>query len=351
MALYKETGTNPFASCLPLIVQMPIFLALFRLIDRASKGETRGVLTQSDVEQPAQRHHLRRPDRGHASPAGHLNVQILAGVLVVAMTATTFLTQRQLMSKNMPRRRPDRALRPAAEDAALRAAGRLRRRRHRVPDRRAPLLDHLEPVDDVPAVLRDPQQPGAQHRGFRGQGEARRGEGAAKGGPRRRRAGREPDVGGSRPPPRQPPKPVAAHSPRSKSRSQRQEGPDPEPDGTPRPKRPRRSRQSSRDPRPADRGRPRSPSEESPAPSVPRRATTEGRRRDELEHEGDIAADYLEELLEIADLDGDIDMDVEGDRATVSIVGGDLDQLVGTRGRGARGAPGADPAGGLPRDR
>ncbi len=44
-------------------------------------------------------------------------------------------------------------------------------------------------------------------------------------------------------------------------------------------------------------------------------------RRERLEQEGDIAADYLEELLEIADLDGDLDMDVEGDRATVSIVG------------------------------
>nr|WP_239022329.1 R3H domain-containing nucleic acid-binding protein [Nocardioides yefusunii] len=51
-----------------------------------------------------------------------------------------------------------------------------------------------------------------------------------------------------------------------------------------------------------------------------------------LEAEGDIAADYLEELLDIADLDGDIDMDVEGDRASVSIVGGDLSQLVGRNG-------------------
>ena len=51
-----------------------------------------------------------------------------------------------------------------------------------------------------------------------------------------------------------------------------------------------------------------------------------------LEREGDIAADYLEELLDIADLDGDLDMDVEGDRAAVSIVGGDLGQLVGTHG-------------------
>lgn len=51
-----------------------------------------------------------------------------------------------------------------------------------------------------------------------------------------------------------------------------------------------------------------------------------------LENEGDIAADYLEELLDIADLDGDLDMDVEGDRASVSIVGGDVRLLVGREG-------------------
>ena len=51
-----------------------------------------------------------------------------------------------------------------------------------------------------------------------------------------------------------------------------------------------------------------------------------------LEAEGDVAADFLEELLDIADLDGDIDMDVDGDRAAVSIVGGDLKHLVGRDG-------------------
>jgi spoIIIJ-associated protein len=52
----------------------------------------------------------------------------------------------------------------------------------------------------------------------------------------------------------------------------------------------------------------------------------------DLEKEGEIAADYLEDLLDIADLDGDIDMDVERDRALVSVVGGDLDHLVGRNG-------------------
>ncbi len=55
-------------------------------------------------------------------------------------------------------------------------------------------------------------------------------------------------------------------------------------------------------------------------------------RSERLVQEGEIAADYLEELLEIADLDGDLDMDVEGDRATVSIVGAQLPQLVGDQG-------------------
>ncbi|MBC7633932.1 R3H domain-containing nucleic acid-binding protein [Aeromicrobium sp.] len=51
-----------------------------------------------------------------------------------------------------------------------------------------------------------------------------------------------------------------------------------------------------------------------------------------LENEGDIAADFLEGLLDIADLDGDIDMDVDGDRAAVEVVGGNLDHLVGRGG-------------------
>jgi spoIIIJ-associated protein len=55
-------------------------------------------------------------------------------------------------------------------------------------------------------------------------------------------------------------------------------------------------------------------------------------RAELLEQEGDIAADYLEELLDIADLDGDLDMDIDGDRAAVSIVGADVNQLVGPKG-------------------
>ena len=59
---------------------------------------------------------------------------------------------------------------------------------------------------------------------------------------------------------------------------------------------------------------------------------TEGVQVTKLEEEGDIAADYLEGLLDITDLDGDIDIDVENDRASLAIVGGKLSHLVGKDG-------------------
>jgi len=103
MALYKETGTNPFASCLPILLQMPIFLALFQLLDHAADGEKRGVLTDSQTQQFGDAKLLGAHIADTFLKAeGDWNVRILAATLVVAMTATTFLTQRQLMSKNMP---------------------------------------------------------------------------------------------------------------------------------------------------------------------------------------------------------------------------------------------------------
>lgn len=74
------------------------------------------------------------------------------------------------------------------------------------------------------------------------------------------------------------------------------------------------------------------PVDDTAVPARRPRTSASPARVAELENEGEIAADYLEGLLDIADLDGDIDMDVEGDRAMVSIVGGDLDDLVGRGG-------------------
>ena len=77
---------------------------------------------------------------------------------------------------------------------------------------------------------------------------------------------------------------------------------------------------------------PEQPTDDAAADEVPADDERPRDRVKDLETEGDIAADYLEELLDIADLDGDIDLDVEGDRASVSIVGADLDALVGDDG-------------------
>jgi len=110
MKLYKETGTNPFASCLPLLLQMPIFFALFRLLDQAAKkGTAHGLLTEDLARKfgeseifgifPLSESFWQARIWG-PSPDG--SVMILALILVLAMTATTFTTQRQLMSKNMP---------------------------------------------------------------------------------------------------------------------------------------------------------------------------------------------------------------------------------------------------------
>jgi YidC/Oxa1 family membrane protein insertase len=104
MKLYKDSGTNPFASCLPILLQMPIFLALFRLLDQASQGKVHGVLTVQQAQQFGQAELFGKVpiSATFLKADGNVAVMVVAAVLVVAMTATTFLTQRQLMSKNMP---------------------------------------------------------------------------------------------------------------------------------------------------------------------------------------------------------------------------------------------------------
>jgi YidC/Oxa1 family membrane protein insertase len=105
MKLYKESGTNPFASCLPILIQMPIFLALFRLLDHAAKSKQGNGLLTDTLARSFGNSELFGVIPIHATfldSGGALSVRILAAVLVVAMTATTFTTQRQLMSKNMP---------------------------------------------------------------------------------------------------------------------------------------------------------------------------------------------------------------------------------------------------------
>lgn len=105
MKLWKETGTNPFASCMPLILQMPIFFALFRTIDQAAKNGgagAKGFLTfdQAESLQGATLLGARIADTFLKSEA--VETKIITMALVVIMCITQFLTQRQLMAKNMP---------------------------------------------------------------------------------------------------------------------------------------------------------------------------------------------------------------------------------------------------------
>jgi YidC/Oxa1 family membrane protein insertase len=104
MKLYKDSGTNPFASCLPILLQMPIFLALFRILDQAARNpETkRGLMTPELNEQLSAAVFAGGKISDTFLNAEGVEVRVLAAVLVLAMTLTTFLTQRQLMSKNMP---------------------------------------------------------------------------------------------------------------------------------------------------------------------------------------------------------------------------------------------------------
>jgi YidC/Oxa1 family membrane protein insertase len=103
MKLYKDANTNPFASCLPILLQMPIFFALFRLLDQASKGNPRGVLTETQAEQFGEAELFGVPISATFITAdGDVGVMVMALFFVLAMLVTTFLTQRQLMTKNMP---------------------------------------------------------------------------------------------------------------------------------------------------------------------------------------------------------------------------------------------------------
>jgi YidC/Oxa1 family membrane protein insertase len=108
MELYKKHGTNPFASCLPILLQSPIFFALFRVLNNLksiSEGthDAIGPINQhvaADIESStlfgAQLSDVFRTTDSTTS-------RIVVVCLIVAMCLTTFFTQRQLTMKNMPK--------------------------------------------------------------------------------------------------------------------------------------------------------------------------------------------------------------------------------------------------------
>ena len=110
MAIYKEAGASPFSSCLPVLLQMPIFFGLFRVLfyklPEAAGGEAFGPLT-SDLARSASNSTILGDvtiaDSFLNSGDGGITTKIIAGIIIAAMCAVTFFTQKQLTMKNMPK--------------------------------------------------------------------------------------------------------------------------------------------------------------------------------------------------------------------------------------------------------
>ncbi|XCB29151.1 membrane protein insertase YidC [Arcanobacterium hippocoleae] len=116
MALYREYGTSPFASCLPVVIQMPIFFALFRLlyaVNPLSSGDyyraAIGPINQSVAEDIANSTVFGAPISSSIGSAGSyapefspLSIYIVAVVMIILLIVTLFFTQKQIMTKNMP---------------------------------------------------------------------------------------------------------------------------------------------------------------------------------------------------------------------------------------------------------
>ncbi len=107
MELYKKEGTNPFSSCLPILVQSPFFFGLFRVLnsmDEIASGAHKaiGPITQPVAAQFEQATIFGASLSSTFMKAPNTATQVVTVVLIILMSATTFTTQRQLMTKNMP---------------------------------------------------------------------------------------------------------------------------------------------------------------------------------------------------------------------------------------------------------
>jgi len=112
MELYKRTGTNPLSSCLPLLLQMPIFFALFSVLNDAQKSNAGvGPLNQALAESfgnatlfgvaPLHDTFAQQWTLMIAGQSYNLSVMLIAATMVILMTASQFITQLQIVSKNM----------------------------------------------------------------------------------------------------------------------------------------------------------------------------------------------------------------------------------------------------------
>lgn len=106
-ALYREHGTNPFSSCLPILAQMPIFFALFRVLnnlDDVARGthEPIGEITQQVAQQIEDSSFFGAFLSSTFLGSDGLSVKVICLVMIVVMSGATFYSQRMLMTKNMP---------------------------------------------------------------------------------------------------------------------------------------------------------------------------------------------------------------------------------------------------------
>jgi YidC/Oxa1 family membrane protein insertase len=105
MDLYKRTGSNPLSSCLPLLIQMPIFSGLFFVLNDAQNSIARGtggvgLMNEQLSNQFAVSELFGAPLRDTFLTSQNLEVKILAAVMILVMTSTQFITQKQIMAKN-----------------------------------------------------------------------------------------------------------------------------------------------------------------------------------------------------------------------------------------------------------
>ncbi|MEV6614618.1 membrane protein insertase YidC [Streptomyces sp. NPDC051051] len=110
MKLYKETGTNPLSSCLPILAQSPFFFALYHVLNGIANGDTIGVINESLLQSAQKAHIFGAPLAAKFTDsaadvsvldASLANVRIVTAIMIVMMSASQFFTQRQLMTKNV----------------------------------------------------------------------------------------------------------------------------------------------------------------------------------------------------------------------------------------------------------
>ncbi len=110
MKLYKESGTNPLSSCLPIIAQSPFFMALYGVLHNIASGHQVGVIHAELLNSARHAHIFGAPlsvkftdsaSKIMSLGASPTDVRVVTVVMIVLMSASQFYTQRQLMTKNV----------------------------------------------------------------------------------------------------------------------------------------------------------------------------------------------------------------------------------------------------------